>query len=113
LRTATRLQTEHGIHATVLDLRWLSPLPLDDLLRHAVRTKRVLVVDETRKSGGVSEGIISALVDAHYDGEIRRVTAADSFIPLGPAADLVLLQEQDIERAVLEWGGDWNPTPSP
>jgi hypothetical protein len=26
---------------------------------------------------------------------------------------LVLLQEQDIERAVLEWGGDWNPTPSP
>jgi 2-oxoisovalerate dehydrogenase E1 component len=103
LRVAARLEAEHQIRATVLDLRWLSPLPIADLLHYAGRTSRVLIVDETRKTGGVSEGLIAALIDEHYDGEIRRVAARDSFIPLGPAADHVLIQEADIERAVLGW----------
>jgi len=36
----------------VLDLRWLRPLPVEDLLREAKRAGQVLVVDETRRSGG-------------------------------------------------------------
>ena len=56
---------------------------------------RVLVVDETRRSGGVSESVVAALVDGGYTGRIGRVTSADSFIPLGPAADHVLLSEAD------------------
>jgi 2-oxoisovalerate dehydrogenase E1 component len=59
----------------------------------------VLIVDETRRSGGVSEGIVSALVDAGFDGTISRVTSQDSFVPLGQAANLVLLQEAEIESA--------------
>ncbi len=59
---------------------------------------RVLIVDETRRSGGVSEGIIAALVDGGFHGAMRRVTSLDSFIPLGPAADLVLVGEHDILR---------------
>ena len=39
----------------VVDLRWLAPLPVDDILREANATGRVLVVDETRRTGGVSE----------------------------------------------------------
>jgi 2-oxoisovalerate dehydrogenase E1 component len=62
-------------------------------------TARVLVADETRRSGGVSEGVISALVDAGYEGRIARVTSEDSFIPLGDAAATVLLSEQAIEAA--------------
>ena len=60
----------------------------------------VLVVDETRHSGGVSEGVVAALVDSGYDGRLARVTSADSFIPLGPAAETVLLGEDDIVNAV-------------
>ena len=41
-----------GIGARVVDLRWLAPLPVDDLLRGARLTGRVLVVDETRRTGG-------------------------------------------------------------
>ncbi len=108
LRVAARLEAEHQIRATVLDLRWLSPLPIADLLHYAARTSRVLVVDETRKSGGVSEGLIAALIDERYDGDIRRVAAHDSFIPLGTAADHVLIQEADIERAVIDWEGAKN-----
>jgi len=78
----------------------LSPLPREELVRIASTFQRVLVVDETRESGGVSESVVTALVDGDHDGVIRRVTSADSFIPLGPAADHVLLSEADIVRAV-------------
>jgi 2-oxoisovalerate dehydrogenase E1 component len=101
LRAAHRLREAHGLDARVLDLRWLSPLPEEDLLREAKRAGRVLVVDETRRSGGVSEGVMAVLADGGFDGPVRRVAAADTFIPLGAAANLVLVQEQEIEAAAL------------
>jgi 2-oxoisovalerate dehydrogenase E1 component len=101
LRVARRL-AETGIGARVLDLRWLAPLPVDDLLREAEATGRVLVVDETRRSGGVSEAVITALADAGYRGRAARVTAMDSFIPLGDAAAHVLVSEAGIEKAASD-----------
>ncbi|MEV6276560.1 thiamine pyrophosphate-dependent enzyme [Nocardia sp. NPDC051832] len=98
LRVAHRLH-EHGHGTRILDLRWLAPLPIDDLLEHARATGRVLVADETRRSGGVSEAVCTALIDAGFDGRLARVTSADSFIPLGPAAATVLLDEAAIETA--------------
>jgi 2-oxoisovalerate dehydrogenase E1 component len=100
LRVARRLGGR-GIGVRVVDLRWLAPLPAADLLREAQATGRVLVVDETRRSGGVSEGVVTALVDAGYQGRISRVTSEDSFIPLGPAANAVLLDEPTIEKAAV------------
>jgi 2-oxoisovalerate dehydrogenase E1 component len=90
------------VRARVLDLRWIAPLPTEDLLREANATGKVLVVDETRRSGGVSEGVVSELIDNGYRGALARVAAQDTFIPLGPAADHVLISEQDIEAAALE-----------
>jgi 2-oxoisovalerate dehydrogenase E1 component len=83
----------------VLDLRWLAPLPVADLLEAARAAGRVLVVDETRHSGGVSESVVATLVDHGYAGALARVTSADSFIPLGAAAAHVLLDEDTIETA--------------
>jgi len=90
-----------GLRPRVVDLRWLAPLPLEDLLREARATGRVLVVDETRRTGGVSEGIVTALVDAGFDGRVARVAGKDSFVPLGDAAGLVLLSEAEIAEAAL------------
>ena len=100
LRVARRLEAQ-GVRARVVDLRWLAPLPLDDLLREAAATGRVLVVDETRRTGGVSEGVVASLVDAGFDGRLARVASKDSFIPLGDASSLVLLSEAEIEQAAL------------
>ncbi|WP_238695386.1 thiamine pyrophosphate-dependent enzyme [Ornithinimicrobium flavum] len=86
----------------VLDLRWIAPLPEADLVRHAAAYPRVVVVDETRRSGGVSEGVVSVLVDAGYPGRISRVTSEDSVIPLGPGAAAVLLSEDRIAAALEE-----------
>jgi 2-oxoisovalerate dehydrogenase E1 component len=101
LRVAEKLEREHGIRCRVFDLRWLAPLPHDELLEHARHTGKVLVVDETRRTGGVSEAILTSLVDGGYEGKMRRVTSEDCFIPLGDAANLVLLQENAIEEAAL------------
>jgi 2-oxoisovalerate dehydrogenase E1 component len=93
------------VEARVLDLRWLAPLPIADLLREAGATGRVLIVDETRASGGVSEAVTTALVDAGYDGRVARVAASDSFIPLGDAAQHVLVSEAGIEKAAHDLAG--------
>ncbi|MEV0807145.1 thiamine pyrophosphate-dependent enzyme [Micromonospora sp. NPDC050200] len=97
LRAAATLADE-GIGTRVVDLRWLAPLPVADLIREASATGRVLVVDETRRSGGVGEGILAALVDAGYVGAARRVAGVDSFVPLGPAARQVLVSEEAITQ---------------
>ncbi|MGI8664645.1 MAG: transketolase C-terminal domain-containing protein, partial [Jatrophihabitans sp.] len=101
LRVAHTL-AQDGIASRVLDLRWLAPLPITDILREAAATGRVLIVDETRRSGGVSEAVIAALIDGGFRGQIRRVTSADSFIPLGDAARTVLLDEASVLRAARE-----------
>jgi 2-oxoisovalerate dehydrogenase E1 component len=100
MRVARRL-AGRGISVRVVDLRWLSPLPAADVLHEARATGRVLVVDETRRSGGVSEGVVTALIDAGYRGLISRVTSDDSFVPLGQAANAVLLDEAAIEKAAV------------
>jgi 2-oxoisovalerate dehydrogenase E1 component len=100
LRVARRLR-EQGIGVTVVDLRWLAPLPIDEVLREASATGRMLVVDETRRTGGVGEGIVAELLEAGYTGRLARVASKDSFVPLGDAARLVLLSEQEIEAAAL------------
>jgi 2-oxoisovalerate dehydrogenase E1 component len=98
LRVARRL-AGRGVGVRVVDLRWLSPLPIDDLVRETHATRAVLVADETRASGGWSEGVVTALVDAGIASRVGRVTSKDSFIPLGDAAKLVLLSEDEIEAA--------------
>lgn len=101
LRVAARL-ADRGVSARVLDLRWLSPMPTDDLLREAGECAAVLVVDETRRTGGVAEGVLAELVDAGHAGPMARVTSRDCFVPLGDAARHVLLSEGDIESAALQ-----------
>ncbi|MGH7668775.1 MAG: thiamine pyrophosphate-dependent enzyme [Gemmatimonadaceae bacterium] len=98
LRAAKRL-AQRSIACRVVDLRWLSPLPIEDILREAAATGRVLVVDETRRSGGVGEGIVTAVVEHGFTGSVALVASADSFVPLGPAANLVLVSEDDIVAA--------------
>jgi 2-oxoisovalerate dehydrogenase E1 component len=112
-RRAAATLTARGVASTVLDLRWLAPLPVDAVTAIAREFAAVLVVDETRISGGVSEAIVAALVDSGFEGQLSRVTSPDSFIPLGPSAETVLLGEDDIVNAVHNILGVPTPAPPP
>jgi 2-oxoisovalerate dehydrogenase E1 component len=70
LRAAARL-AGRGVGCRVLDLRWLAPLPVGDLLAAAEATGAVLVADETRRTGDVSERHLTALADAGRAGRSR------------------------------------------
>jgi 2-oxoisovalerate dehydrogenase E1 component len=104
LQAARRLRDEQGLRVRVIDLRWLQPLPLDALgpqLAGLAGAGAVLVADEARATGGgVADAVIAGLVEGGWRGRIGSVRSLDSFVPLGPAADAVLLQpEQIIARA--------------
>lgn len=100
LRAAAELARQ-GIGVRVVDLRWLAPLPVDDVLHAARATGRLLIVDETRRTGGVSEGLVTGLLEAGFDGRLMRIASDDSYVPLGDAANLVLVQQADVEEAAL------------
>ena len=99
-RRAAATLASGGARSSILDLRWLAPLPVAAMTSVAREFPAVLVVDETRHSGGVSEAVVASLVDDGYPGRLSRVTSADSFVPLGPAAETVLLGESDIVSGV-------------
>lgn len=104
LRVQKRLR-ERGVKARVFDLRWLMPLPIEQIKEHVAATGRCLVVDECRNMhGGPSPMILTELCQ---DPELahcvfRRVAAVDTYVPLAAAANLVLVQEPDIENAALQ-----------
>ena len=99
LRVAKRL-ADQGISCRVVDIRWLNPLPEDCIVEQANRTGKVLIVDECRKTGGVAESILSVLAERTTGLLLRRITGHDTYIPLGDAANRVLIQEGDIETAI-------------
>lgn len=104
LRVARRLE-EQGIGVRVLDLRWLQPLPIEALVPHAEATGKVLIVDECRASSGIADTVAAELHERVPGLRVRRVTGADTYIPLGGAANLVLVQEPEIEEAALALAG--------
>ncbi len=97
LRAARAIEAKHGWKVRVVDLRWLQPLNAQAIGRHARDCARILVVDEGRRSAGVGEGIITAVVEAGQgDKPLRRVVGEDTYTPLAGAAFLVIPGDADI-----------------
>ena len=61
----------------------------------------MLVVDETRRTGGVSEGVIAALVDAGFGGPDRAGRERGQLHPARRGGEPVLLYETTIEKAAV------------
>ena len=97
-RQAEKVLAEQGIACRVIDLRWLAPLDEKGIVEQALACKHILIVDECRQTGSISEALVTLLHEnaKHKSLSIARVTAKDSFIPLGSAAYHVLPAKQDI-----------------
>ena len=96
------LANKHQIAIKVIDLRWLSPLPMASLIKALKGAKAILIVDETRSSRSVSEGLTTLLLEQmRHQCPIKRLTAEDCFIPLGPAMQLMLPSKAQIIEAVM------------
>jgi|TARA_R110001583_G_scaffold22116_8_gene83211 2-oxoisovalerate dehydrogenase E1 component len=102
-RQAEKILGQKGVNVTVIDLRYLVPLNEDAITECVSEFKHVLIVDECRRSGSVSEAIITFLherLDIQCP-KIERITAEDCYIPLGNVATLPLPTRDAIVKAAL------------
>jgi len=103
-QAAKRLAEDHGIKARVIDLRWLAPLPEQALLQATRDCSHVLIVDECRRSGNVSEALMTLFAE-NPGAATARVAAQDSFIATGPAYAAPLPSRVEIVAAALSLTG--------
>ena len=96
------LAREHDINARVIDLRWLAPLDEAALLAAVGERSRLLIVDECRATGSQSEGLMALFAERAPGKQLRRITAEDSFIPLGRAATATLPDRDGVIAAARE-----------
>ena len=100
LRAARTIEAELKWKVRVVDLRWLAPLNDAFIAAQARTARRILVLDEGRKSAGVGEGVITAIVEGGSGATpLQRVVGADTFTPLAGAALLVLPGEAEVVAA--------------
>jgi 2-oxoisovalerate dehydrogenase E1 component len=103
LRAARAIEQQLGWQVRVVDLRWLVPLDAGFIASQAASARRVLVLDEGRHSGGVGEGVVTALVEAGFGHlPLRRVCGADTYTPLAGAAMFGLPSDNAVIGAALE-----------
>jgi len=102
LRVADRLAAD-GIHASVLDLRWLVPLDREAVLALVKRTGRALIVHEDSRTGGIGESLAAIIQEEAFewlDAPVRIVGALDTPVPYSPPLERVFLpSETEIEHA--------------
>jgi 2-oxoisovalerate dehydrogenase E1 component len=91
-----------GIKARIVDTRWLSPLPKEALTAAVKGCRNILIVDETRHSGGVAEALMAHFHEAAPEVPLARLTAEDSFIATGPAYAATMPSSAGIVAAAKE-----------
>ncbi|MFA5909337.1 MAG: alpha-ketoacid dehydrogenase subunit beta [Vicinamibacterales bacterium] len=73
-----------GVECEVIDLRTLRPLDMNTIFESVRRTRRVAIVDEGWRSGGLSAEIAARLAESAFydlDAPIARVCSAEVPIP--------------------------------
>lgn len=96
------LKEKHGIKCKIIDLRWIAPLNEVGLIEELKNSKNILIVDECRKTGSISEALVAMMVE-HMPQipKIKVLAAHDCFITLGVAAAAGLPSKDEIIQAAL------------
>lgn len=103
LEAAEQLAQE-GIEVEVIDPRTLAPLDTQTLIKSAVKTGHVLIVDEAYQSFGVSAEIAAQITEGAFDyldEPVRRLGAADVPVPFAPSLeDLTIPNAEKIVEVI-------------
>jgi pyruvate dehydrogenase E1 component beta subunit len=105
LEAAERLAAE-GLEVEVIDPRTLSPLDDETMIRSAIKTGNVLVVDEGYQSFGATAEIAARITQGAFDyldEPVRRLGAADVPVPFAPSLeDLTIPTAERIVEIIQE-----------
>jgi pyruvate/2-oxoglutarate/acetoin dehydrogenase E1 component len=103
LAAAEKLEKEHGISCTVVDVRSLVPLDTQTILSEVAKTGRLVTVEENPRLCGWGAEIASIVADECFwnlDGPVIRITTPH--IPLPSADALEDATIPSVERIVKE-----------
>jgi 1-deoxy-D-xylulose-5-phosphate synthase len=104
MQAAERI-AEQGYGVTVVDPRWVRPVPIE-LTGLAAAHQVVVTVEDGIRSGGVGEAIAATLRDAGVPTPIHNVGVPVGFHPHGSRGELLTelgLTAQDVARDAIEW----------
>ena len=100
-QAALILEKQHRVKSKIIDLRWIAPIDREALIKEIGDSSKVLIVDECRKTGSLSEWIAASLIELPKVPRVKIVAADDCFIPLGKAAAAGLPSRDEIVEAAL------------
>ena len=96
---------EQGYGVTVVDPRWVRPIPAE-LVELAGQHRLVVTVEDGVRAGGVGDGVAAALRDAEVTVPLRDLGVALGWHPHGSRDQLLAdlgLTAQDVAREVTGW----------
>jgi 1-deoxy-D-xylulose-5-phosphate synthase len=94
---------EYGV--TVVDPRWVRPVPIE-LTGLAAMHRLVVVVEDGVRIGGVGGAVAQALGDADVTTPVRQVGVAPGWYPHGTRKEILAdlgLTAQDVARRITGW----------
>jgi len=95
---------QQGIGVTVVDPRWVKPVP-ETVVRMAADHRCVVVVEDGVRAGGVAGAVTLALRDARVPAPVRSFGVPVEFLDHGTRAEVLLeigLTPQEIARDIVE-----------
>lgn len=107
---ATRLAAQ-GVPVTVVDPRWVLPVP-SALVEMAAAHRLVVTVSDSGRHGGFGSVVAAALRDAECDVPLRDLAIPQAFLEHGSRGDVLAaigLTAQDVARRVTEWASALSP----
>ncbi|MDL2291435.1 1-deoxy-D-xylulose-5-phosphate synthase [Desulfovibrio sp. OttesenSCG-928-F20] len=107
LHAARAIANDGGPAVTVLNARWVKPLPEEDLRRMITRHNIILLLEEGSLAGGFSSAVLEFWSDAGLmrGQRIVRLGLPDAFIEHGPAKALrksLAIDSASIEKKMRE-----------
>lgn len=100
--------SDQGIGVTVVDPRWVKPVP-EELVRLAAEHRLVVTVEDSGRHGGFGSALSAALRDADLDVPLRDLGVPQRFHSHGSRGEVLAdlgLTAQDVARRVTEWAAD-------
>ncbi|HEY0697559.1 MAG TPA: 1-deoxy-D-xylulose-5-phosphate synthase [Micromonospora sp.] len=104
LEVAARV-AEQGYGVTVVDPRWVRPVP-EELVGLARSHRLVVTVEDGVRTGGVGDALAQALRDADVDVPLRDLGVPRGWHPHGTRAQILAdlgLTAQDVARDITGW----------
>lgn len=104
LAAAERL-ADQGIGVTVVDPRWVVPVP-EELVVLAESHRLVVTLEDSGRHGGFGSAMAAALRDADCDVPLRDLGIPQRFLEHGTRDEVLAsigLTAQDVARSVTEW----------